>query len=613
MPFFFVSGCNTLYSDTIMIAIKLWGETMHQRDYKTVLVAVNAQYIHTGLGVRSIAAYVRQETGCSIPLLEFTINNTEKDVLAALYECKADAYLFSCYIWNIEFILRVVRNLRQLRPDASIGLGGPQVSYQANEILRTESAVDFIVIGEGEATVCQLLGLLSAGASLQECLGIVYREDGHVIATPARQPLSLDTLAFAYPDLQELQHRIVYYESMRGCPFSCSYCSSSIERGVRKRSLSLVFADLSVFLQRQVSQVKFVDRTFNCDKAHALGIWKWLVAHDNGVTNFHFELSGELLDDDTLAFLSGVRPQLFQFEIGVQSTNIQTLQEIDRSANLARLFSNVSRLLSVGNIHVHLDLIAGLPYEGYQRFQKSFNDVYAYKPHQFQLGFLKILPGSAMQKLAHAYGMLYSESAPYEALMNRWISYDQMVLLHGVADMVNIYYNSFRFQHIIAHLTVKFSDAYSFYLALWLHYKKVTAGKPLSDMGYYSLLETFMLAEGLEIIEEMQWLAKFDLLLHGKPKKLPTWITVDLSHRYHEAIQCFFMKPGNIDAYLPEYAGETSKRVERTAHLEIFPFHPETGIASPVAIVFNYRHRDIVGIAQSHILPLEMILPPEES
>ena len=582
---------------------------MRQHDYKTALVAVNAQYIHTGLGVRSIASYVRRETDYNIDVMEFTINNLEQDVLTALYESKADAYLFSCYIWNIEFILRIARNLRQLLPDARIGLGGPQVSYQGKAILDAEAEVDFILAGEGEANVCQLLGLLRVDAPIQECLGIVYREGERVIATPARPPLSLDALPFAYPDLNELQHRIIYYESMRGCPFSCSYCSSSIEHGVRKRSLPLVFADLSVFLEQRIPQVKFVDRTFNCDKAHSRGIWEWLVAHDNGVTNFHFELSGELLDEETLAFLSGVRPQLFQFEIGVQSTNLPTLQEIDRPANLALLFSQVSRLLAPGNIHVHLDLIAGLPHEGYARFQTSFNDVYAYHPHQLQLGFLKVLPGSEMQRQAQAYGLLYSKNAPYEVLMNRWISYPQITLLQGVAHMVSIYYNSFRFQHIIAHLVSLFSDAFSFYLALWLHYQKVTEGKPLSDIGYYSLLESFMRAQGLETTEKMQWLAKFDLLLHDKPRKLPSWITVDLSHAYRDGIQHFFMKPSNIGTYLPEYAEETSTRIERTAHMEIFPFNPETGSEGNVAIVFNYRHRNIVGVAQTHVLPMEMILP----
>ncbi len=586
---------------------------MQHKEFTTALVAVNAQYIHTGLGVRSIAAYVRRETDYALAVMEFTINNPEQDVLAALYNSKADAYLFSCYIWNIEFILRIVRNLRQLFPGVHIALGGPQVSYQAHAVLAAEPAVDCIVTGEGEATVCQMIGLLKTGDTLTDCPGIICRQGEQIIATPARTPLSLDALAYAYPDLDQLQHRIVYYESMRGCPFSCSYCSSSIEHGVRKRSLPLVFTDLSLFLDHQVPQVKFVDRTFNCDKAHAMGIWKWLTAHDNGVTNFHFELSGELLDEEMLSFLSGVRPQLFQFEIGVQSTNPQTLQEIDRPANLEQLFAKVRRLLTPGNIHVHLDLIAGLPYEDYTRFQTSFNDVYAYKPHQFQLGFLKVLPGSAMEQQAQAYGLLYSKNAPYEVLENRWISYAEIVLLHGVAHMVNTYYNSFRFQHSIAHLVALFPDAFSFYLALWLHYQAETQGRPLSDIGYYELLASFMRSQGLAVTETMQWLAKYDLLLHGKPRKLPSWITVDLSPAYRAAIQGFFMTPGNIETYLPEYVGDSSTRIERTAHLEIFPFNPGSGEDGPVAIVFNYRRRDIVGVAQSHILPVDLLLPPKVS
>ncbi|MEA4998769.1 MAG: B12-binding domain-containing radical SAM protein [Candidatus Limiplasma sp.] len=582
---------------------------MQRPDFQTALVAVNAQYIHTGLGVRSIAAYVRRATAYQIDVMEFTINNPEQDVLAALYARRADAYLFSCYLWNIEFILRTVRNLRLLYPEAHIGLGGPQVSYLAKTVLDAEPAVDFILTGEGEETVCELISLLQEGASLQACQGVVYRSGAQVIANPARPPMALDALAFAYPDLDALEHRIVYYESMRGCPFACSYCSSSIERGVRKRSLPLVFADLSVFLQHRVAQVKFVDRTFNCDKAHALGIWTWLAAHDNGVTNFHFELSGALLDEEMLTLLAGVRPQLFQFEIGVQSTYLPTLAEIDRTADLPLLFSQVQRLLAHGNIHVHLDLIAGLPYEGYPAFQASFNAVFAYRPHQLQLGFLKVLPGSKMQRMADSYGLRYSQSAPYEVLMNRWISYPQIVLLHGVANMVNVYYNSFRFRHILEHLIGLFPDPFSFFLSLWLHYQEQTDGKPLSELGHFTLLESFVRAQGLTPTDTMQWLAKYDLLLHAKPRKLPSWIAVDLAPAYREAIQRFFMKPENIQTHLPEYAEETSLRTERTAHLEVFPFHPESGVPGMVAILFNYRRRDLVGVAHTTVLPMDSLLP----
>lgn len=253
------------------------------------LVAINAQYIHTGLGVRSIAAYVRRETDFPLSVMEFTINNHEEDVLAALYQSGADVYLFSCYIWNIEMVLRLARDLRQLCPGACIGLGGPQVRCNAEAVLLGEPAIDLIMTGEGEETVCSLLRLLKEGKPLAECNDIAYRDQGRVVQTPASAPMPMDALAFAYPDIGALANRVLYYESMRGCPFACSYCASSIEHGVRRRSLPLVFDDLSIFLKHRVPRVKLVDRTFNCDRAHAHAIWSWLIAHDNGVTNFHFD------------------------------------------------------------------------------------------------------------------------------------------------------------------------------------------------------------------------------------------------------------------------------------------------------------------------------------
>ena len=577
---------------------------MKKRDLKAALIVLSAQFIHTGLGVRSIDAYVRRETDFKTETLEYTINHHEHDVLKSLYHARADIYLFSCYIWNIEIVLRLASDLRQLCPDVLIGLGGPQVSYQTEALLRAHPNIDIILTGEGEETVCQLLRLLSSGAPLRDCAGLVYRDGEVVTRTAAPPPLSLDQLAFAYPDLDELAHRIVYYESMRGCPFACSYCTSSIERGVRKRSLSLVFADLAIFLEHRVPQVKFVDRTFNCDRAHSRGIWEWLAAHDNGVTNFHFELSGELLDEDTLAFLSGIRPGLFQFEVGVQSTHPETLAEIDRPSDLTRLFANVRRLLAGGNIHVHLDLIAGLPYEDMERFQMSFNDVYACAPHQFQLGFLKVLPGSKMAKMAQSYDLVHSQSAPYEVLSTRWLSYSQLCTLQGVADMVQRYYNSFRFSHIIARLAAFFPSPFAFYHALWEHFDRAAEGKPVSQIGYFELLHSFALESEIEVTEEMQWLAKYDLLLHEKPRKLPSWIDVNLSRAHHDFIRAFWTSPENIAAYLPEYQNETSLRAERTAHLEVFPFHPESGEKGLCAIVFNYRQRQVTGMARVRVLAI---------
>ena len=580
---------------------------VEKKDFKTTLVAINAKYIHTGLGVRSIYAYVQRETDFEVEFLELTINQHEQAVLESLYERHSAVYLFSCYIWNIEMVERLVGNLRQLRPDAKIGLGGPQVGYRGEQYLATHLEVDFIILGEGEKTVCRLLPLLQEEKSLASCGGIVYREEKSIRVTPGEASMEMDALAFAYPDIGELQHKIIYYESMRGCPFSCSYCLSSVEKGVRKRSLSLVFEDLEKFLSWGVPQVKFVDRTFNCDPKHSRGIWEWLAIHDNGVTNFHFELSGELLDEETLLFLSKMRPGLFQFEIGVQSTNLETLKEIDRFGNVQGLLSRVNSLLVPGNIHVHLDLIAGLPYEGYDSFQNSFRQVYACRPHQLQLGFLKVLSGSKMEKKAVKYGLIYSGSAPYQILANRWLSYQELTELQGIADMVEIYYNSCRFTHIIEHLLSAFSDVFAFYQTLSDHFRKTTEGQPVSRLGYFDVLRSFVLSQGMAFTERMHWLAKYDLLLHEKPRKLPGWMQADISKTYRKSIQGFFMEEENVARYLPEYLGEDSLRIERMAHVEVFPFHPETGAPGRVVAVLNYKQKNILGIAAVKILPMDVL------
>jgi len=580
---------------------------MKRPHYKTVLVAINAQFIHTGLGARSIAAYIRQETDFDVSLLEVTINHREADILRSLYERRADAYLFSCYIWNIEMILRIVRDLRLLCPKAVIGLGGPQVGYQNPTFLWALPEVDFIFSGEGEKTACHLLCLLAAKKPLEECPGILYRKGAQVVTTAARPPVPLDELPFPYPDIGALPHRIVYYESMRGCPFACSYCTSSIEHGVRKRSLSLVFQELAVLLDHRVKQVKFVDRTFNCDPERSRAIWEWLARHDNGTTCFHFELSGELLGKGDLAFLSNIRPGLFQLEIGVQSTCPVTLTEIKRPSNTPRLLERIMQLMIPQNIRIHLDLIAGLPYEDYDRFPLSFNQVYACSPHQIQLGVLKILSGSKMEKDASRHGIVCSANAPYEVLRTRWIQYGQLGILRGVARMLDVYHNSARFSHIVRHLISSFPNPFIFYQQLWLYFESETEGMAISEMGYYDLLAGFMEKQGLSVTEELQWIAKYDLLSHEKPRKLPGWVAVDLSGEYREQIRRFFMNPSNIAQYLPEYGGESSTRVERMAHLEFFPFNPATRSPGVVAAVFNYKRRTILGSAFSQFIPPETL------
>lgn len=576
---------------------------MQNRSLRVVLVAINAQYIHTGLGARSLAAYLRQETTLDIILQEYTINQREADILQALVETEGDVYLFSCYLWNIQMALNLAQDIRQLCPAVHIGLGGPQAGYQPPAFLLDHQAVDWLLQGEGEDALCQLLQALATCRPVTQCPGLVCRHEGKLIQNPPPPPLSMDRLAFAYPDIASLSHRIIYYESMRGCPFSCSYCTSSLERGVRKRSLSLVFADLSIFIENKVPQVKFVDRTFNCDKKRALALWKWLVAQDKGYTNFHFELAGHLLDDEMLHFLSTVRPGLFQFEIGVQSTSTATLEAVDRKGDVAQVLAQARKLLAPGNIHLHLDLIAGLPREDFKGFQASFNRVYGCRPHQLQLGFLKVLPGSAMESRAKEYGLVYRKTAPHQILQNQWLSYQQLCLLEGVAHMVDTYYNSGRFAHGLQVLEPLFADGFSLYQALWFFYHHKTEGRPVSHMDTFNILFAFGQAQGFPSLDALQWALRYDLLLHQKPRKLPAFLTLDGQKAYRQQIQAFYKNRENIIAYLPEYVEESSLRIERITHLEVFPSHPDTGAREPTPMLFSYHKRDLLGRARVQALP----------
>ena len=605
---------------------------------KSVLVALNAQYIHTNLAVRSIAAYIAEQGATPPEIAEFTINQHEDRVLQLLHQYQADVYLFSCYIWNIESIQRLTANLRKILPHAVLVVGGPEVSYRAEEILQKNPSISAVITGEGEEKCFRLLQIMQAGGDLTSCSGVITR-NMHDEKMPNTQPAAfpdMDSLPFAYRDIEALTGRILYYESMRGCPFSCSYCLSSVEKGVRFKSLPRVFEDLKYMLSARPRQVKFVDRTFNCRKEHAMEIWRFLTENDNGITNFHFELAGEFLDEDMLSFLKGVRPGLFQFEIGVQSTNINTLKEIRRFENLEKLFNMVSSLLKTGNIHLHLDLIAGLPYEDFTSFSQSFNRVYEQHPHQLQLGFLKVLPGSEMQCKSDEYGLVYQSEAPYEVLHTNHIDYEEICVLKQIEHMVDLYYNNGRFTHIIDYLCSQYEDPFQFYTVLANTY---AAGghedEPLSKMGHYTLLGMLAQSLGSEVENHAQWLCKYDLALHEKVKTLPSWLE-EISHSMNdkanpagdisdvtdgdsipaekafsagtsrisgttndlrEEILAFYSDDENIRKYLPAYAEYQPKQIRRMTHLETFPFHPETGDERNCALLFDYQCRDLMGWA----------------
>lgn len=496
---------------------------------KFLLVAVNAKYIHSNPAVYSLKAYAESgrkiaQTGqggqCSgepglpcvrVEIAEYTINNQTDQILEDIYRRKPDVVGFSCYIWNREVVLELARDLHKILPDVDIWLGGPEVSFDAPQLLEQEPEVLGVMKGEGEETFAGLLDcygmsempempetsemrgisgvpetvgipeIPARGAiksqtfwqRLGALAGVAYRDPAGEIRDQGFRPvMDLSRVPFPYGDLDGFEHRIVYYESSRGCPFSCSYCLSSVDRTVRFRDWELVKLELDFFLERRVPQVKFVDRTFNCKKSHAMAIWRYILEKDNGVTNFHFEIGADLLDEEELELLGRMRPGAVQLEIGVQSTNPATLREIRRTMDLDRVRQVVARIHEGHNIHQHLDLIAGLPFEDYESFHRSFCDVYAMKPEQLQLGFLKVLKGSAMRERADRYGLVCRQLPPYEVLRTRWLSYEDVRRLKGIEDMVEVYYNSGQFPHSLAVLEELFPDPFILYERLARYYEE---------------------------------------------------------------------------------------------------------------------------------------------
>ena len=450
-------------------------EQKKMKDKNILLVAVNAKYIHSNLAIYSLKAYSKNK-GIDVHTSEYTINQKVGDVLSDIYKQQADVLCLSCYIWNIEFIKELITEYHKLCPDVPIWLGGPEVSYDSIDFLKKYPMVTGIMIGEGEDTFCRVSIFYCCrndSDKLYEMDGIAWRDEhGELHINEKTKLLSMDELPFCYEDIENFSNRIIYYETSRGCPFSCSYCLSSVEKKVRFRSLSLVFEELQFFIDHRVKQVKFVDRTFNCSHEHAISIWRYIHEHDNGVTNFHFEVSADLLNDEEIELLNKMRPGLVQLEIGVQTTNEKTISEIRRSMNLDKLKDNYFRIHNAHNVHQHLDLIAGLPYEDYESFAKSFDEIYRLGCEQLQLGFLKVLKGSHMHHMAEEYELLYQDKPPYEVMATKWLSYDEMIEIKKVEEMLEIHYNSGQFLTFLKVLSRHFDSPFKMYLELADWYKK---------------------------------------------------------------------------------------------------------------------------------------------
>ncbi len=462
---------------------------------KILLVAINAKYIHSNLAVYSLKKYA-EETGADIEIAEYTVNQYVPDIVRDIYLKKPDIVAFSCYIWNRDYVGRVIEDIAKVLPERSIWAGGPEASYNATAFLKQYPDLSGIMVGEGEAVFKNLtLHYIQGNPILQDIKGIIYRDrkSGEIISNPPESLLDLSTIPFPYDNLESFKNKIIYYESSRGCPFSCSYCLSSIDKKLRFRNIELVKRELKYFIDHNIPQVKFVDRTFNCKKSHAMEIWKFILEQDNGITNFHFEISADLLDEEELELLSRMRAGLVQFEIGVQSTNPVTIAEIDRTMNLDKLKYVVGRINGFRTIHQHLDLIAGLPYEDFESFKKSFNDVYAMKPEQLQLGFLKVLSGANMESRAEAYGLVYSNHPPYEVLYTKWLTYEEILKLKKIENVVEIYYNSRQFINTMAYLERKFQSPFDMYEQLAMYYSGMEQnGEKHSRIAKYDLLLQFI-------------------------------------------------------------------------------------------------------------------------
>lgn len=561
---------------------------------KTVLVAINAKYIHSNLAVYSLRSYART-FGYEPELLEFTINQQKDQILKGIYEAKPDLLCFSCYIWNLSYAEEIIEDIKKILPKVTIWAGGPEVSYDAPKFLKRHPEVDGIMCAEGEKTLTELISYYeigkNQGKSLDGINGIVYQENKTIHQTPLRDIMNMDDLVFPYEDLKDFEHKIIYYESSRGCPFSCSYCLSSIDKKLRFRSFSLVEKELEFFLAHKVPQVKFVDRTFNCKKSHAMAIWTYIKEHDNGITNFHFEVAADLLTEDEIALIQTMRPGLIQLEIGVQSTNEKTLAEIHRKTDFEEITRKVKAVQRGENVHQHLDLIAGLPYENYESFGRSFNDVYALKPEQLQLGFLKVLKGSYMAEAAEGYGCVHKAKPPYEVLGTRWLSYEEILKLKGVEEMVEVYYNSGQFQKTIRAMEHLFETAFSMYEELADFYEKNGYNEVShTRIRRYEILQEF-LQEKEANLEYFKQLMIFDLYARENMKTRPQWAN-DLS-AYKMQILDFYKKEEENPKLLTDYQGYQARQTIKMTHIEVFTYDVinENEEKGAYPVLFDYKKR----------------------
>ncbi|MDM8210815.1 B12-binding domain-containing radical SAM protein [Mediterraneibacter glycyrrhizinilyticus] len=567
------------------------------------LAAINAKYIHSNLAVYSLRAYARKYTE-ETEIAEYTINQPIDEILMDIYTHRPDILCFSCYLWNISYVEQLIREIPKVLPDTKIWLGGPEVSYNAREMLDEYPGLTGIICGEGEETFLELMDYYHSGIETEteeknksRCIrstdtglsgirGIVYRTgDGNITETPSRPVLDLSTVPFVYGHIEDFRNRIIYYESSRGCPFSCSYCLSSIDKCLRFRDPELVKKELQFFIDHEVPQVKFVDRTFNCRHDHAMTVWRYIKEHDRGITNFHFEIAADLLNEEQLSLIRSMRPGLIQLEIGIQSANEETIREIRRKMDLDMVEHTVDKVRENRNVHQHLDLIAGLPYEDYDSFAKSFDRVYAMRPDQLQLGFLKVLKGSLMHEKTQEYGLVYQDRPPYEVLSTKWLPYADVIRLKKIEEMVEVYYNSGQFRNTMEHIEKEFPGAFAMFGALADYYEENGLfGLSHSRIARYEILFCFLekrTEKHKEKLDEYaQWLT-LDLYLRDNVRNRPQFLP-DNKVSSDEAA-AFYKAEEEEHRYLSSYTGYDRRQMRKMTHLERLFGR---------LILFDYRERN---------------------
>lgn len=538
---------------------------------KVLLTTLNAKYIHSSLALKYLKVVCQKVVPNTI-LKEYTINNHLLDIVGDIYSEEPDIIGFACYIWNIEMVLKIAQTIKKILPRTVIVLGGPEVSYEVDELIEENPFIDYVVMGEGEDTFAELLKQVLKGQEFSSLPGLAFGKGTQVIVGLPQVVKDINSIPFPYQDrdMDELKDKIIYYESSRGCPFSCQYCLSSATQGVRFLPLERVFEELQFFIKHDVRQVKFVDRTFNAKKEYYLPILKFL-AKQSGRTNFHFEIAADLIDEEVLTFLKELPPGRVQFEIGVQSTHEPTLQKIQRKNDWKRIADNVKKIISYDNIHLHLDLIVGLPYETYERFKQSFNDVYSLQPHMLQIGFLKLLRGSGIRKTAIEHGYLFVEAAPYEVLENDYLTYREVRQLKILEDVFEQLYNSGRFSYVLPFLLeIHGQDPFSFYELLtqyWQSRQLHQVSHTIKSIYTYLIdfCERYYPEQRLRFLEVL----KFNALVNEKGTLRPEFLPWNGEEWIAEKSD-FWRDEQLVRRYLPEYTFTNWRDIKKQYHIEVF-------------------------------------------